>query len=89
MRDVGQQLHPDLERILHDDDVDEGEVLARARAEIATDEVDLIGDVLRAARQRPLVEERGGEVRHAALALGILRRAGAHEQPDADSAGCS
>ena len=45
--DVGQQVHADVERILHHDRVDEAQVGSRPGAQRAADEVDLIGDLLR------------------------------------------
>ena len=84
-RDVRQQVHADVERILHDDDVDEAEVRSRPGAQRPADEVDLIGNLLGGFGCRPLVEERRGQVCHASLPRQVLHRSRAHQQSHADS----
>ena len=71
--DVGDEIHPGLERILHHDDVHERQVGGRARSQVAADEVDLIRDLLCVARGRPLVEQRRRQVRDASFSFWILR----------------
>ena len=78
---VGQDPHPGLEAVLHDDHVAERQVGAGAGAHRGADEVDFVVDLLRRLRRRALIEERRSEVREPQLVPRIRGRAGANEQP--------
>jgi hypothetical protein len=56
-RDIREQVHAGLERVLHHDRVDERQIRGRTRPDVAADEVDLIRNLLRAAGRRPLIEQ--------------------------------
>jgi hypothetical protein len=56
-RDIRNEVHARLERVLHHDRVDEREIRRGTGPDIAADEVDLICNLLRAARGRPLIQQ--------------------------------
>ncbi len=81
---VGDHVQPELEAVGHDEDVDEGQVRARAGAENAADRVDGVRDFGGAPARRALVEERARECRDPRLAGRVVRRSGSDEQPQVD-----
>jgi hypothetical protein len=83
-RDIGDEIHAERERVLHDDRVHEGQIGARPGAECAADVIDLLGDLFGVSRRRSLVEQMRDELGNTRLALGILRGAGANEQAHRD-----
>ena len=82
--DVGQELESKRQPVFHDDRVGVRQIRARAGAENAPLEVDRVGNLLRGARARPLIEELRGQHRETELALRVHRRAGTHDHPHAD-----
>ncbi len=83
-RHVGQHAHAVFEAVLHHHHVDEREIGARAGAHRTADEINGVVHLLRGLRGRALVEERRQQVHEAEPALGIGRRAGAHEEAHGD-----
>ena len=79
-----QHPHAGFEAVLHDDHVQERQIGAGAGAHGAADEVDRVRQFLRRPGRRPLIEQRGFEVRQTELVFWIGGRAGADEQPEID-----
>ena len=83
--DIGEQARGQLEAVLHDGDIRRSTGRRPVPdVELAADRVDRLGDLLRRARGRPLVEQRRRQGRDAALRGRILRGAGPHDQAQAD-----
>jgi hypothetical protein len=80
---VGQQIHPEREAVFHHQHVRRREIAARAGAERAADRIDGLGDFLRAAAGRALIEQLRHERGDAALSRRIVGGAGAHQQSHA------
>jgi hypothetical protein len=74
------RIHPERERVLHHDCVDVGQVGGRPGAERAADEVDLLGNLLRAPRGRALIEQVRHQLGDPTLAARILSRASARQE---------
>ena len=82
--DVAQQLEAEAEAVLHDEDVDVGEVGSRARRQRAADRVDRVRDLGGRSRRRALIEQRGGQDRDALLLCRVGRGAGADQKTQRD-----
>src|SRR5438094_631832 len=83
-RRVRQDLQRAVEAVFHDEQADVAEIGACAGAQAAADEIDLVIQLARRHRRRPLIEQRRGQVRETGLPFRIERAARADEQPDAD-----
>lgn len=82
---VREQLDGVREVLLHDVPVIIGQLLARAGVEIAAEEVDAVGELLRAARSRALEKKMLEEVRGAERPLVFI--GGPRPDPEADGDG--
>src|SRR5678815_4755528 len=78
--DVMNEVHRDREGVLHHDGVHEGQIRAGSGPHCPADRIDLVRDLLRAARGRPLIEQLGDELAQTTLSFWILRRTRSHEQ---------
>ncbi len=82
-RQIGHHVEPECEAVLHHDGVDERQIAARPGADQPANRIDRRGNLLGVFRRRALIEQRGDERRHAGLVGGVLRAAGANDQPEA------